>query len=141
MDSITIPATLVDEMAAAAKATAPLEACGLVGGSREEVQSFHELTNTDAAAEHFSMHPKEQFAAVKQMRKDGQQMIGVWHSHPETPARMSEEDLRLAFTPDTIYFITSLAAPETPVLKGFVVVDDVPQEVPLAIAPNPQATQ
>jgi proteasome lid subunit RPN8/RPN11 len=36
-------------------------------------------------------------------------MIGVYHSHPVTPARPSAEDIRLAYDPDIIHVIISLA--------------------------------
>ena len=41
-------------------------------------------------------------------------MVAIYHSHPETPARPSEEDIRLALTPGVSYLIVSLAgaAPE-----------------------------
>ena len=43
----------------------------------------------------------------------------IYHSHPETPARPSAEDIRLGLTPDVSYVIVSLAEPDRPVLKSF----------------------
>ncbi len=107
-------------MAALARQEAPWEACGLLAGkTMEEVEHFYPLTNIDRAAEHFSMDPKEQFAAVKDMRKHNWRMIGIWHSHPATPPRMSEEDKRLAFTPNVLYVILSLADPDAPSIVAF----------------------
>ena len=76
----------------------PNEACGLLGGEidgdRKLIKKIYYLTNVDASREHFSMDPKEQFEAIKDMRKEGLQMIGNFHSHPESPSRPSEEDNR-----------------------------------------------
>ena len=91
----------------------------LAGKATNRVEHFYPLTNVDRASEHFSMEPKEQFAAVKDMRRRGWRMIGIWHSHPATPARMSEEDKRLAFTPDVMYVILSLADQNTPSIVAF----------------------
>jgi len=42
---------------------------------------------------------------------------------------MSAEDLRLAFTPDVVYVIVSLADPNRPDMRGFVVRDATPVPV------------
>ena len=76
------------------------------------------MTNTDRSREHFAMEPKEQFAVIKDLRAKGRSMLAIYHSHPDTPARMSAEDLRLALTPSVSYLIVSLAGPE-PIVKSF----------------------
>ena len=111
-----------DEIVNHAKVELPNEACGLLGGIVEEnkkiVKKVYFLTNIDQSVEHFSMEPKEQFAAVKDMRSSGLILLGNWHSHPNSPSRMSEEDKRLAFDTKLSYLILSLAENE-PVLKSF----------------------
>ncbi len=101
----------------------PDEACGLLGGIVENdikyVRKVYLLTNTDHSPEHFSMDPKEQFAAVKDMRNNGWLMLGNFHSHPASPSRPSEEDKRLAFDPEASYFIISLMDDRNIVLKSF----------------------
>ncbi|MDT8446735.1 MAG: M67 family metallopeptidase [bacterium] len=96
----------------------PNEACGYLAEADGVVSAHYELVNTDASNEHFSMDPKEQFAAVKDMRAKGLKQAAVYHSHPETPARPSEEDKRLAYDPNISYVIVSLAA-EQPDVKSF----------------------
>jgi len=120
-------------MLTAALQAAPLEACGLCAGHDTTIERFYELTNADASSEHFTMLPEEQFAAVKDMRTHGTKLLAIWHSHPETPARLSLEDLRLAFMPDTIYLILSLAQKDHPDLKGFTVENGQPQPVEVTI--------
>ena len=101
----------------------PNESCGLLAGTREDeeitVTKVYLLTNVDASIEHFSMDPKEQLSAIKDIRQNGYQMIGNFHSHPESPSRPSEEDNRLAFDPNIEYLILSLMDAENPVLKAF----------------------
>jgi proteasome lid subunit RPN8/RPN11 len=62
----------------------------------------------DQSRVHFSFDPGEQFATVKKSRNDGLKVLAVYHSHPETPARPSEEDIRLAFDSEISYVIVSL---------------------------------
>ncbi|MFN2352391.1 MAG: Mov34/MPN/PAD-1 family protein [Kiritimatiellia bacterium] len=120
-------------MLAAARAAAPLEACGLLAGTGEDVVKCYVLTNADASPEHFSMKPEEQFAAVKDMRTAGLTMLGIWHSHPASPARMSAEDMRLAYTQDVVYVILSLSEPSGPRVRAFVVRENVAHETPVII--------
>ncbi len=101
----------------------PNEACGLIGGTLEAgvklVKEVYLLRNIDESKEHFSMDPGEQLKAVKDLRKKGYALFGNFHSHPETPSRPSQEDIRLAFDPDASYLILSLQFPEQPVLNAF----------------------
>jgi len=97
----------------------PLEVCGILGGSGAVVTSHYPMTNTDASNEHFMMDPKEQFAVVKALRAAGEEMVAIYHSHPESPARPSREDIRLALTPNVCHLIVSLEERDRPVAKAF----------------------
>jgi len=114
-----------DAIAVHAKKGLPNEACGLIAGKIENniktVEKIYLLSNPDCSPEHFSIDPKEQLAAVKDMRALGLSPLGNFHSHPSTPARPSEEDIRLSYDPKASYLILSLAE-KTPVLKAFEVI-------------------
>ena len=123
-----------EEIIAYAKAGLPNEACGLLGGTVDgkdrRIEKVYYLTNIEASREHFSMDPKEQFEAVKDMRANGLSLIGNFHSHPESPSRPSEEDKRLAYDSSVRYLILSLMDMDAPVLNGFEIIDrtDVTKE-------------
>ena len=106
-----------------AESELPNEACGLIAGSidgeNKEIKKVYFLTNTDHSNEHFSLDPREQLAAVKDMRKNGFVPLGNWHSHPESPSRPSDEDKRLAYDSKASYMILSLMDRENPVLNSF----------------------
>lgn len=112
-----------DKMLKHCKDGLPNESCGLLAGTVEgevkTVTKIYLLTNIDASNEHFSMDPKEQFAALKDARANGVEIIGNFHSHPESPSRPSEEDKRLAYDPSIEYLILSLQEADHPVLKAF----------------------
>lgn len=121
---ITLKRKDYDRIVEYAKAQLPAEACGLIAGTVDEdgnksVEKVYLLTNIDNSNEHFSMDPKEQLQAVKDMRANGIVPLGNWHSHPETPSRPSEEDKRLAYDSTASYMILSLMDKENPVLKSF----------------------
>lgn len=112
-----------DKILAHCKQGLPNESCGLLAGTVEgdvkTVTKVYLLTNIDASNEHFSMDPKEQLAALKDARANGVNLIGNFHSHPESPSRPSEEDKRLAYDSSIEYLILSLQDIENPVLKAF----------------------
>lgn len=120
-----------------AAATAPKEACGLVAGLIEDgkrvVTRIYPLANLDDSADHFSMDPGEQFAAVRDMRQNGWTLLGNWHSHPASPARPSAEDIRLAFDPDAIYLIISFLDASRPILRAFYIRDGQAGEAEIII--------
>lgn len=102
----------------------PEEACGLIAGVDNEdgsrdISKVYILTNIDHTNEHFSIDPKEQLAAIKDMRANGIKPLGNWHSHPESPSRPSEEDKRLANDSSASYLILSLMEEGKPVLNAF----------------------
>lgn len=101
----------------------PNEACGLLGGYEENgnqiVTDVYLLRNVDESNEHFSMDPAEQLAAVKDIRSKSRQLLGNFHSHPESPSRPSQEDIRLAYDSKMHYLILSLMDEKNPVLNSF----------------------
>ncbi|WP_459844327.1 M67 family metallopeptidase [Halanaerocella petrolearia] len=119
---IELPTKLYEKLVDHAQEEFPKECCGLVAGlvsdEKLEVKEVFPMTNLDDSAEHFSMDPKEQFKVVKEVRELDYEMIGNYHSHPFTPSRPSQEDKRLAYDQEAIYFILSLAG-EEPALKAF----------------------
>jgi proteasome lid subunit RPN8/RPN11 len=129
---ITISAADYERMVAHAKSELPDEACGLIAGTVEgsdkHIKEVYCLTNLDHSNEHFSLDPREQLSAIRDMRARGLRPLGNWHSHPETPARMSEEDKRLAHDSSASYLILSLMEPDHPVLHAFSMVDGESQK-------------
>ena len=112
-----------EKILAHAESELPNEACGLIGGVFEDgvkvIKKVYLLTNTDHSNEHFSMDPKEQLSAIKDMRANSLVPLGNWHSHPESPSRPSDEDKRLAYDSKASYMILSLMDRENPVLNSF----------------------
>ncbi|MBR1422812.1 MAG: M67 family metallopeptidase [Ruminococcus sp.] len=120
---ITIKRSDVDKMIAHAKGCLPEEACGLIGGTKDgadkHIEAVYLLENTDHSNEHFTLDPKEQLAAIKDMRSKGLVPLGNWHSHPESPSRPSEEDKRLSYDSTASYMILSLMDAQKPDLNSF----------------------
>ncbi len=99
---------VIGQLAAHAKKEAPIEACGYLTARYGIITSAYKLTNIDRSSGHFSFEPKEQFEALKDARARGLEIRAVYHSHPASPARPSEEDIKLAYDPQMLYVIISL---------------------------------
>ena len=123
-----IPQNIIDELIAQAVKDAPNESCGYLlgiispsteGGQGEAlVTENYWMENIDHSSEHFSFAPKDQFAALRYAREHGLKILANWHSHPASPSRPSQEDLRLANDPTIRYAILSLLDGE-PKLNSF----------------------
>ncbi len=119
---IRIDHHLYDELAAYAREHFPEEACGLISGTETDgerlIKKIYYLENKDHATDHFTLDPRDQMEAIKDMRKEGLKPLGNWHSHPESPSRPSEEDIRLSYDSKASYMILSLLTKEA-VLNSF----------------------
>ena len=133
MLKLEIPTYIFERMLEQAKARAPIEVCGILAGSNCKVEKLYKMTNVDNSSSHFMMEPTEQFAVVKDIRSAGLELLAIYHSHPETLARPSAEDIRLALTPDVAYVIVALRDSNCPIVKGFLIKNGDLAEVPIQI--------
>lgn len=117
----------IDEILEHSNNELPNESCGLFGGiidgDKKIIKKVYLLKNTDESPEHFSMDVKEQFCVISDIRKNKWQLIGNFHSHPESPSRASDEDIKLAFDPTLSYMILSLQDKLHPVFNSFLIKD------------------
>lgn len=126
-----------EKIVAHAEKELPNEACGLIGGTingdSKKIKKVYLLTNIDHSNEHFSLDPKEQLAAIKDMRQNGLVPLGNWHSHLESPSRPSDEDKRFAYDSKASYMILSLMDRQNPVLNSFKITGDTAEKEELVI--------
>src|SRR5262245_24754374 len=108
-NSINITQVVRDAIEDHAWISRPAECCGLLSGSAGVITRFHPLRNTAERPERrYFAAPEDLFAAMRAIREAGNSLIGIYHSHPRTPAYPSASDVEMAFYPDALYFILSL---------------------------------
>jgi [CysO sulfur-carrier protein]-S-L-cysteine hydrolase len=99
----------------------PEEACGLISGTCEgKVVSVIPITNELHSQTAFRMDPKDQIRAFLQIEANNLDLIAVYHSHPNGPARPSESDIDQFRYPGVVQLIWSLQD-STWVLNGFII--------------------
>lgn len=130
--SLKLPENIKGQIIKHARDEAPIEACGYLAGKKSKVEEIIPMTNIDESKEHFTFSPEEQFKVLKDTRSRGLDLIAVYHSHPETPARMSDEDIRLAYDSNCSYVIVSLLGNDVDI-KSFRVKDGVVNEENLEV--------
>ena len=110
----------VDQIVAHARTASPNECCGLLGGTDSLANSIYELNNIAAdPLVTYEAAPEDLFAAQRQMRQRGEQLLAIYHSHPRSAQPSpSATDVRLAFYPSAIYLIVGLGGGE-PVIGAF----------------------
>lgn len=135
---LQITNALLEAMHQIADTERPREACGLLTGERcgrdgtrlENVQpvdmgavtwiveAFHPARNIAAMPEtRFEVDPRLRLTLQRQCRDSGNDVIGVFHSHPNGVAMPSETDLAMATEMDLLWLIMA-AAPEKVTAAG-----------------------
>ena len=110
-----------DQIFASAREADPAECCGLIGGTADgRVKSIYALRNVAVdQIVSYEAAPEDLFAAQRQMRDHGEELLAIYHSHPRSAEPVpSETDIRQAYYPQTVYFIVGLAGPQ-PVIRAF----------------------
>jgi len=126
----------------------PHEACGLMGGSmqgeRTIVRQLVPLPNrrSDSARDRYEIDPGAFLRAQKALDGDGLEIVGIYHSHPDHPAKPSEFDREHAW-PRWSYVIVAVAAGRSGDMKSWRLSDDRTAfaEEPITLEPRKVAWQ
>jgi len=95
--------TAIQEMHASAECHYPDEACGLLLGKLTDkgwlIDEGREVPNlnTERSADRFILDPEAYRAVDRELRGTGREIIGIYHSHPDCPAKPSPTDLANAW--------------------------------------------
>ncbi len=117
--AITVPDTVKDEMTAHAVRELPNECCGVLLGTNTTVERCIPIRSDPPSPDAFYMDPCEQVAVFTDMERRGEQLLGIYHSHPTTPPVPSTTDLKLAFHEDVLYIIISCEYPGSPQIRAY----------------------
>ncbi len=111
--ALILPRPIADQLTALALASPQVEVCGLLGGHEHVMRHFYPVANCAAdTARHFLLDARGQIAAMRTMRERGEQLRGVFHSHPTSAAQPSATDRTAAAYADVYYLIISLIGPQ-----------------------------
>lgn len=111
----------VEEMLAHARADNPNECCGILVGTDGHVQQVRRTDNVLRSPVMYRVDDRQLLAALRETERNGQDIIGFYHSHTASEAYPSPTDRRQAMAawPDVIYVIVSLRDERQPVLRAY----------------------
>lgn len=114
---LRIPSAFIDEIVARCRAEMPNEACGLMAGRDGVATRNYPMVNAERSPVLYRMEPDEQFKVFSEIEAEDLDLVCIWHSHTKSPAYPSSTDVELAFYPEVLYLIISMANPESPDVK------------------------
>ncbi len=97
-EKLELPKTLFDHLFALANDALPNECVGfLAGASREKVSAVFPLVNVASDASSFYVaEPSGTIRALKAIKNQHLELVGIYHSHPRHEAVPSKTDLEKA---------------------------------------------
>ena len=139
---VEVPAAIVTAIVDQARAEYPNEACGLIIGDRPPAEGgqalrYRTTRNRAASPYRYEIDPDDLLQLTLEADDADEVFWGIVHSHVGTPARPSPTDVGLAFYPDALYLLVSLATEEAdpvtgaPSLRAWRIVEGVVHEVAL----------
>jgi proteasome lid subunit RPN8/RPN11 len=122
---LILPHTFYQAIVAHARADFPNEACGLLRGRDGCVSDILPARNV-------APNPRQDYQADAQSllqalrwEDEGDELVGIYHCHPTSPAYPSAVDAARAFYPDSVYLIISLQEPGAPQMNGYLLRPEV----------------
>lgn len=109
----------------------PHECCGfMVGRAEGDVHrvteiwpAYNEKEGTEEARRRYWISPEVTFKTETRARKEGLDVVGIYHSHPDHPDRPSEFDREHAL-PGWSYIVFSVTKGEPGPLKSWLLAED-----------------
>ena len=135
MNRLLLTQSQVEQMITQARAEAPLEACGLLGGKNGRVLRVYPATNALHSPSRYLVQPDDLLAALEDIEAQewGPEPLAIYHSHPHGPETPSETDVAESAYPRSVYVIIAHLDREKPALHGFHIVRGQVSEVELKI--------
>ena len=125
MSTLQIPKAIFDSIRAHGEETYPHECCGvLLGHSAPEGWSVAAAvragnTRTDSAHNRYQIAPIELVKIQREANRQGLDIAGFYHSHPDHPAQWSTTDFAEAHWIGCSYVITEVAQRKAQITNSF----------------------
>jgi proteasome lid subunit RPN8/RPN11 len=98
---------------------APREACGLLAGKHGGISRVIRCANVHPTpTTRYLIDPREQLKAFRSIDAAGEDLVGIYHSHPVSQPFPSPTDRAEAHYPEAVYLLVSLRAGE-PEVRAF----------------------
>ena len=135
--SIELPADMLQALIDHARAEYPNEMCGVIVGQGAAAAGgtplrWEATRNRAASPMRYEIHPDDLLRLTIETEAADEEFWAIVHSHTHSPARPSPTDIGLAFYPDALYLLVSLADDE-PATAAWRIVDGTVHPVEILI--------
>lgn len=113
----------LSEIVSHAREEAPNEACGILAGKDGRVMRLYKSRNANRSPSSYALDPTQQYRIFKDIEDRGLELVGIYHSHPSSPATPSDIDVDQAYYPESSYVLISLANPPEAQVRAFRITD------------------
>ncbi|MDR7001030.1 M67 family metallopeptidase [Neobacillus niacini] len=107
VENFIIKKSVYKDMIEYCRSNLPNEACGLLSGEEGTGLTLWKIKNEYKSPNRFYMSKESIQQAFIEMEVLGEQLTGIFHSHPSTPAFPSIKDIRNNAYPQLAYLIVS----------------------------------
>ncbi|MCB0062949.1 MAG: M67 family metallopeptidase, partial [Caldilineaceae bacterium] len=116
---VHLPTPLAAQIIEHAREGKPEEICGIIRG--RGMEAYEVIRGNNVATERIENYDLDPQTLLLQFKfeESGDEMMGIYHSHPVSVAYPSATDAWNAHYPDSIYFICSLEFDDAPVIRAF----------------------
>jgi proteasome lid subunit RPN8/RPN11 len=126
---------MAQELVDHAIADLPNECCGMVAGEGGTATGVFRAANSEGSPFMYVMDPREQLRIMEEIDDAGHDLLAIYHSHTRSAAYPSRTDVELAFFPDTLYLIVSIAERDAPEIRAFRLSRSAPEGEQIAEEP------
>jgi [CysO sulfur-carrier protein]-S-L-cysteine hydrolase len=147
--AVRLPRAIADAIIVQARAELPNEACGIVTGSAYAADggaplAYEACRNRAGSPYRYEIHPDDLYRVIVGGDDAGLVPWAIVHSHVRSEARPSGTDVGLAFYPDALHVLVSLAEDQAgpdgaPSLRAWRIVERTVHEVALEVIEAPGA--
>jgi [CysO sulfur-carrier protein]-S-L-cysteine hydrolase len=124
MDEIRLARDVAAEILSHARSKPDEECCGLLAGRCGVLtRALPALNAAEQRAMSYEIAPKELFCMMREIRAGGLDLLGIYHSHPNSDNQPSARDIERAYYPDAAYFILSAHANAPDPIRAFSIRD------------------
>ncbi|MFN8445556.1 MAG: M67 family metallopeptidase [Caldilineaceae bacterium] len=116
---VQLPSPIYQEIIEHSRLGKPEEICGILRGRGTLAKQLIRAQNiAEERIDNYLVDPNTLLRQFE-FEESGDEMMGIYHSHPTSPAYPSATDAWNAGYPDTYYLICSLEDDNAPVLRAF----------------------
>lgn len=131
--AVRVPPAVARQLLDHASRELPNEACALLGGDpiTWTVRTVHPARNLMASPYRYEVDPRDLVEIVHRIERQGDDLVAIFHSHPDGAAVPSPTDVRHARYP-VVHLLASMSGGDDG-LRAWTIDADGPSELPVVI--------